>query len=621
MTNKSRALTIKDADTTPRKAQKAIVAPKVSSDRSDVYLSADMRSFIDLKEMKKAFKVEAYFARAVRKYIERFLRNDFTFVGINPESVSYIRKRFQQMEDVRATAFNDLIAQIAFSLFVYGNAFVLKVREVASSGGREYTDPVGTVRSPVAGYFILDPVYVTPELSEVGTVKSWLYGPPGYEARRIAPHNIMHIKDCAMPGAIMGTPFAYQSLNDIKALRRMEELVEIVSFQEGIPLYFYTIGNKDSKNVNQEDLISMSVEVSNMIQSGAIVAPWTHNIEVKGSQGKALDVSNYLQYFKQRLFSGLGLSALDFGEGDTANKGTASTISEAVIHTVKYYQKLVIDAWNREIKDLLREGNWDKIDDDNAVLVYTAEIDIDSKIKQELHSMALYQSNMLPRGRSLSRIGEDQISEDEEQDMYVSRVSKVLEQYKTESKIEQAEAKTGNNTTKNVVRSSTAKNTKTTQKLAPKNQYGKKTGPGGKQNDMYEIASKVFDANNTIDAIIEELLDQFVFASHMIADENRQVISIKNSEKDFLKRHFTTILTSIRNKINRTYENDMEKSIDYLEQSDYLRNAMDLVSTRVEEFAQAKSLKIKENLFDGELSNESLNSIFLVESNKLEVVT
>lgn len=593
---------VTDADNKPLRSAQAIVKPPINSDRLGLVTGSYLAT-LDLGMIKKIFNSEAYFARAVRKYIERFTRNDFVFTGKNPNSVGYIRKRFEQMETVEATPFDIIVMQSALSLFIYGNAFILKVRSTNASGGRVYTDPFGRVRYPVAGYFVLDPVYIKPELSESGSIKKWIYSVPGYQSQDFPPRNIIHIKDCPLPGSVYGTPFIYQSIADIQALRRMEELVEILSFQEGMPLYIYTIGNKDSPNVLQKEIYEMTEKISSMAQNGAMVLPWTHSVEVKGSQGKALNVKEYLDYFKQRLFSGLGLSALDFGEGDTANRGTATTLSEGVIHTVKYYQKLFINAWNKEIKNLLLEGNWE-LTDENNVFLYTAEIDIDAMIKAEQHQMAMYTSNMRQRDRALANIGED--PPDNEDEFFVNKVQRVLEQYKADAKMEVV-----NSTSKDISRGKTTKNTKTTQKLTPKNQYGKKTGPGSKHNDLNTIAVKIFDKGIDISSIVDELIDQIVFIAHTETVEDDTVIAIKPSEKEFLNKFLISVLTPIRESVTQRFDTEMDRSMEVMEQEAKLFDILGTIRNRISTFSREKITKVKQNSFDGELPVSQLTSIFL----------
>ncbi len=593
---------VTDADNKPLRSTQVIVKPPINSDRLGLVTGTYLAT-LDLGMIKKVFNSEAYFSRAVRKYLERFTRNEFVFTGKNPKSVMYIRKRFEQMEEVEATSFDMLVVQSALSLFIYGNAFILKVRSTNASGGRVYTDPFGRVRYPVAGYFVLDPVYIKPELSESGSIKKWVYSVPGYQVQDFPPRNIIHIKDCPLPGSVYGTPFIYQSIADIQALRRMEELVEILSFQEGMPLYVYTIGNKESRNVLQKEIDEMTANISNMAQNGAMVLPWTHTVEVLGSQGKALNIKEYLDYFKQRLFSGLGLSALDFGEGDTANRGTATTLSEGVIHTVKYYQKLFINAWNKELKNLLLEGNWE-ISDENKVSLYTAEIDVDAKIKVEQHEMSMYNANLRQRDRALMNIGDDPA--DNEDEFFVNKVQKVLEGYKAEAKMQ-----AGNPTSKDISRAKTTKNTKTTQKLTPKNQYGKKTGPGSKHNDLNNIAIKIFDKGVDISSIVDELIDQIVFIAHTETVEDDTVIAIKPSEKEFLSKFLTDTLSPIRESILQQFDTEMDRSIEVMEQEAKLFDTLEIIRNRIPTFSREKISKVKQNSFDGELPVSQLTSIFL----------
>jgi len=61
------------------------------------------------------------------------------------------------------------------------------------------------------------------------------------------------------------------------------------------------------------DVVRREIEL--MPSEGGIVTPERHEVNFVGSEGRALRAEGYLSHFKQRVFSGLGMSGVDFGEG------------------------------------------------------------------------------------------------------------------------------------------------------------------------------------------------------------------------------------------------------------------------------------------------------------------
>src|SRR5699024_9691786 len=106
------------------------------------------------------------------------------------------------------------------------------------------------------------------------------------------------------------------------------------------PLQTYTVGKDKPGYEAQEGEIE---EVQEAIQGASLdsmfVLPERHRIETVSSNSDFLDANGYLKYFRQRVFTGLGVSESTMGIGDTANRSTSDNQSSDVIDLVKDFQQ------------------------------------------------------------------------------------------------------------------------------------------------------------------------------------------------------------------------------------------------------------------------------------------
>lgn len=141
-------------------------------------------------------------------------------------------------------------------------------------------------------------------------------------------------------GRAYGIPFIFNALDDVKLLRQIEENVARLIYRNLFPLYLYKVGiDKPGFEATDEEIETLREEIRNIPVDGALVVPERHNIEVVGSQGQAIDANGYLKYFRQRVFSGLGVSDTIMGISDTANKSTSDNQSSDLNDSVKDFQK------------------------------------------------------------------------------------------------------------------------------------------------------------------------------------------------------------------------------------------------------------------------------------------
>ena len=250
---------------------------------------------------------------------------------------------------------------------------------------------------PVAAYFVLPPETMEVDADEFGNIRKWRQMMPGGDYKDFRPDDIIHFKFDAKEGFIWGTPTIIPVIDDIRALRKIEENIELLVYQHLFPLFHYKIGTETAPagitESGEREIDVVKREIQYMPSEGGIVTPERHEITMIGAEGRALRAESYLSHFKKRVFSGLGISSVDMGEAETSNKATADNLSRALVDDVKDMQDTMEIQLNEFIiKELLLESTFgdEALNEEHLVGLKFFEIDIDKKIKVETHAADMF---------------------------------------------------------------------------------------------------------------------------------------------------------------------------------------------------------------------------------------
>jgi hypothetical protein len=209
-------------------------------------------------------------------------------------------------------------------------------------------------------------------------------------------------------------------LEDIALLRRLEENIEEMIDANLHPLFHYKVGNDNMPErfgpdgIKESDLVRSTIEY--MPSGGIFVSDHRHNIEAIGSEGKALKINEYLEYFKKRVYAGLGVSPMDMGEADSANRATANTLSKIAIQDVEALQssiKTFVETYI--INELLLEGGFEEalLDSNQMVRIKFGSVDKEEKSKEENQTIQLWLNKLISEKEARRRIGEQPIAEED----------------------------------------------------------------------------------------------------------------------------------------------------------------------------------------------------------------
>lgn len=351
----------------------------------------------DLVQIGRIEDTESYVRQAFKKKIGLMFKEGFDLSGPDKKTVRYIKVRLSQIAMASGIPTASLMRSIGSGLIKKSNAFLLKVRKTEASGGRVRVLKTGRELQPVAAYFILPPETMEVDADEYGNIRKWRQMMPGGDYKDFRPDDIIHFKFDAKEGFIWGTPTIIPVIDDIRALRKIEENIELLVYQHLFPLFHYKVGTETAPagitETGEREIDVVKREIQFMPSEGGIVTPERHEIKMIGAEGRALRAEGYLDHFKKRVFAGLGVSAVDMGEGETANRATADNMSRALIDDVKDFQDIMEMQFNEFIiKELLLESTFgdEVLNEEHLVQLKFHEIDIDKRIKLETHAADMY---------------------------------------------------------------------------------------------------------------------------------------------------------------------------------------------------------------------------------------
>ena len=379
----------------------------------------------DLGEILTIEDTEALFARSVEKKSNLMFKEGWSVVSRITEVQDFVSKRLSQIARAQGKPWDLLLKETGRDLSRFSNAMWVKVRNRSASGGfpRKIPKTDGTfdVVEPVAAYFILPLETIEIRRNNAGRVTAIRQVMEDGRKRDFPIADIVHFFINKKNGWAIGTPVITPVIDDIRTLRRIEENIDLLVYQNLFPLFQYKVGTPERPAQIYPDgtteIDVVRAEISYMPPEGVLVTPERHEIAMVGSEGRALRAENYLEHFKKRVYAGLGMSTVDFGEGSTVNKSTASELSASLIDAVKSLQQDFETQFNFLVLDeLLMEGKFDvdPLLPENAAVLKFNEIDLDKKIKLEEHAADVFTKHLLMEDEARHMVGREKLEIDDE---------------------------------------------------------------------------------------------------------------------------------------------------------------------------------------------------------------
>lgn len=354
---------------------------------------------------------DSYIGRANLRKVNKLISAGFSFIGASDEPVKYIKRRIKEMEFATGTPFLSQIAATIKDVSRYNNCMWAKVRSAEYSTGAARMDVNGQKVNPVAGYYILPFETLQLKHKRNSNIKKVLVRLPDGEEKEFSAKDVVHFYTNRSPGFAVGTPELWPALDDAQLLRRIEENVEELIDTNLFPVFQWKVGTDampekvDPSGRPETDIVKQTVQYTPA--SGLYVTDHRHEISAVGSEGRALRIDYYLSYFKNRLFTALGTSSVDMGEGDSSNRSTASTMSKGMLMDIEAMAKQIEEFINLYvIAELLVEGGYDPLDEQDEVRFKFGVIDKEERRAEENHVLQTFHGHVRTMEEVRHHLGE-----------------------------------------------------------------------------------------------------------------------------------------------------------------------------------------------------------------------
>lgn len=492
---------------------------------------------VDFTQITEAINTDSYLRQGFAKYRELMWKEGWTINSENDEAVKYLFERIEFMEAAMRRPFNNFMADVADQLVKYGNAFVVKARGDLSP---YYPRKLYTAddQNPILGYYMIPTQQVEilrdkhnhprwyRQRTDAGSVFSLSTSPDGDSAPKWNARNVIHFYLDKEPGKAFGNPFVTAVLDDIKSLRTMEEDALNLYHQELFPLYKYRIGT-DEHPADDEEMRKAISEIEDLRTEGALIMPHRHDVEVIGGEGKAMDPVPMMEKMKERIAAGLGMFPHHLGmTGASANRSMTDRLDTIFYDKIKSIQREFAEIVRHEMfNELLLEGGFQPFEhpsatteSDRCVFKFN-EIDIDTKIKKQTHTLQLYAGGAITSEEARLDLDRDPALDEAKtlQAMQVRMMPDQPVQTKT------ADGKPGApkiiDTTPSAAKGSpNAPNTKKgpANVIRPTNQFGTRTSPNVKRSDTDD---------DWLREVVELLDDTIDITESNLGDNNNGEIS------------------------------------------------------------------------------------------------
>lgn len=419
----------------------------------------------DLETIANAVQIDGLLRRSVSVFVEQIFKNGYEIQSIDKSVKEYIELRIKEIERLTGVSFYETIESIARQLVTYGNAYLIKVRKSdVSTIGRKFKK-FNKQLNPVVGLFVADSTTISLGINEKGIVTHYKQCSIFQPQAIFKAEDVTHFTFDKSPSTFTGMPAIQSVLDDVRALRKLEEEVEILGFQYSVPLYLYKVGNKDVPPA-QGEVDTVTATINNMKTYGMLVVPGHHDIEVPGNASSPVDLIGYINHFKKRVFSGLGVSPIAMGESDTSNRNTSQTLDTSMQNVTLGYQRIIKNRLEQDLLlEFILEHKKDPIKTDYGFVF--PQIDLESQVKKENHLLGLFQGNAISRSEMRIEMGWD--VKVNEKDMHLELVTIPTTEAGAAAKAAASPTKSQNSTSN---------------KNKPANQYGAATRPKVVKNSM-----------------------------------------------------------------------------------------------------------------------------------------
>lgn len=420
----------------------------VAPGKRNLLKAYQMTSDWQLYRMEKYYEYESIVYNIVNKYIQLVLKNGYDWV-LDEEFQDKVkeRKEFIKVFEILLRAGvkrympQEFLSIYAKDFFLYGNVFIRK----AYSPGKEKSEPLLNniwFGDPLKFNVIIDKdteevvKYVhDPKLRRRGDFTrgytpskptnymeryggmipmSFKFGYFGILDEKLDPEEVLHIRYEKLHQAIFSMPPLYPVLDDIVALRSIEEDIQLLSFQYGHPLLHATIAREGLSDMEIESESSfMRGQLEKMEGNGLIITSDRVGITLKAAMGQMPELTKFHTLFLSRIERGSGMPGIFTGSSDKTGGGrqTSETMEASTYGTIRHLarslsegiQPLIDEIWYTLITK--EKKFYDPSLPSCPLKLKFSDTDDNETRAKEQHSLQLWNSGAITHGEFRSSVG------------------------------------------------------------------------------------------------------------------------------------------------------------------------------------------------------------------------
>jgi cytochrome c551/c552 len=399
----------------------------------------------DFEVIDKAVSTDSYLRRTVDKYEDLMWKNGYKIKTTDPKIYEYLKTRMTLHTYATGQPFDEFLRQLSRELIKYHNVLIFRKKfdlaEIGPLGKKvaRQIEPLDNGEYPVGGYEIIPIKNVTVDKDEKNNIKRWQQTVPNYTPKIYQAGEVIHIKKACEAGHFWGDPFLRPVLDDIKAYRQLEEDAIVISHQMIEPKLVYKAGNiampSTIIDLDEDSMSRIAGELRFMLDSGAIVIPGHHDVDVLDTKN-AQDITPYMDRLKLRVFGGLNMSGVHFGEAGSANRSVTDRLDIQLYDSIKSYQTtielyithFIINEWLMEADF---EIDFSQQDGTSWAAMQFEEIDTDSLIKKQNHSLALWVQDGINHPELRRALGRLPLEDEDAKELYSDKIGAIGAKYAT----------------------------------------------------------------------------------------------------------------------------------------------------------------------------------------------
>lgn len=378
----------------------------------------------DLADIQTGYNTDSYIRQGVDKYVDQIFKEGYSFYGTDTNVVEYLKLRLAFIAEASNTPTDQLLMDIAEDVVKYGNCMVIKARSNDPNALPQGVNVQGLYgKDPVVAYFCANPVTTKCKRDDYGTVTEWQQDNDKGKTT-FNPEDVVHFYYKREKGNAYGTSFLIPVLDDVRALRQAEENVLKMMYRNIYPFYHVAVGTEDATGTTKE-VEALKTAIDGMDVEGGLVT--TERVKITPiASDKVIDAEPYLQYMEARVFSGMGIPAIMFGRGNTANRSTGDNMTSEMADRIRAMSKVIEMFFNNFIiKEILMEGGYDPVlNPDQNVEFKFNDNDVDVEIKKQVHAIYKYEHNAITEDEMRDELGMDPIPDGEREKMFVELITR-----------------------------------------------------------------------------------------------------------------------------------------------------------------------------------------------------